>query len=169
MQTAGNPIGVFVLDDHILELIGEGLTNRHIGERLFLSEKTIKNYVATLFGKLGLEQRTQAAAYAARAVDGHTSGPGRNIKITGRKPRQCLVIRRSVRRVQPVRVHPFARSGLLGCRPGTPRCGTVYSVRETVVRDCGGNRPYPVVRDCLRDFQRRAGDLGLCWRCLRAG
>jgi two-component system, NarL family, response regulator DevR len=51
----------------VLELIGEGLTNRQIGERLLVSEKTVKNYVTTMFGKLGLEQRTQAAAYAARA------------------------------------------------------------------------------------------------------
>ena len=50
----------------ILELIGEGLTNRQIGEHLFLAEKTVKNYVTTLFAKLGMERRTQAAAYAAR-------------------------------------------------------------------------------------------------------
>jgi DNA-binding NarL/FixJ family response regulator len=50
----------------ILELIGEGLTNRQIGERLFLAEKTVKNYASALFAKLGMERRTQAAAYAAR-------------------------------------------------------------------------------------------------------
>ena len=50
----------------ILELIGEGLTNRQIGERLFLAEKTVKNYVSALFAKLGMERRTQAAAYATR-------------------------------------------------------------------------------------------------------
>ncbi len=50
----------------ILELIGEGLTNRQIGEQLFLAEKTVKNYVSALFQKLGMERRTQAAAYAAR-------------------------------------------------------------------------------------------------------
>jgi DNA-binding NarL/FixJ family response regulator len=53
----------------ILELIGEGLTNRQIGERLFLAEKTVKNYVSALFAKLGMERRTQAAAYAARIFD----------------------------------------------------------------------------------------------------
>jgi DNA-binding NarL/FixJ family response regulator len=52
----------------VLELIGEGLTNRQIGQRLRVSEKTVKNYVNTMFGKLGLAQRTQAAAYAARAL-----------------------------------------------------------------------------------------------------
>jgi DNA-binding NarL/FixJ family response regulator len=50
----------------ILELIGEGLTNRQIGERLFIAEKTVKNYVSALFAKLGMQRRTQAAALAAR-------------------------------------------------------------------------------------------------------
>ncbi len=48
----------------ILELIGEGLTNRQIGERLHLAEKTIKNYVSNLLAKLGMERRTQAAVLA---------------------------------------------------------------------------------------------------------
>ncbi len=55
----------------ILELIGEGLTNRQIGERLFLAEKTVKNYVSALFAKLGMERRAQAAAYAARIFPEH--------------------------------------------------------------------------------------------------
>jgi len=50
----------------ILELIGEGLTNRAIGERLHLAEKTIKNYVSSLLGKLGMQRRSQAAAFVAR-------------------------------------------------------------------------------------------------------
>ncbi len=50
----------------ILDLIGEGLTNRVIGERLHLAEKTIKNYVSSLLAKLGMERRAQAAAYVAR-------------------------------------------------------------------------------------------------------
>jgi len=49
----------------ILVLIGEGLTNRQIGERLHLAEKTVKNYVSHLFAKLGMERRTQAAVFAA--------------------------------------------------------------------------------------------------------
>jgi DNA-binding NarL/FixJ family response regulator len=53
----------------ILELIGEGLTNRQIGERMYLAEKTVKNYVSALFAKLGMERRTQAAAYAAHIFD----------------------------------------------------------------------------------------------------
>ncbi len=50
----------------ILELIGEGLTNRQIGERMFLAEKTVKNYVSSLLSKLGLERRTQAAVFAVK-------------------------------------------------------------------------------------------------------
>jgi DNA-binding NarL/FixJ family response regulator len=53
----------------ILELIGQGLTNRQIGERLGLAEKTVKNYVSALFGKLGMQRRTQAAVYAARIFE----------------------------------------------------------------------------------------------------
>ena len=59
----------------ILELIGEGLTNRQIGERLYLAEKTVKNYVSALFAKLGMERRTQAAAYAARVFTGTAIPP----------------------------------------------------------------------------------------------
>ena len=78
--------GLSARERNILELIGEGLTNRQIGERLFLSEKTVKNYVATLFGKLGMKQRTQAAAYAARVFDGRRSQPRKNLMIIDRKP-----------------------------------------------------------------------------------
>jgi two-component system, NarL family, response regulator DevR len=49
----------------ILGLITEGLTNRQIGERLFLAEKTVKNYVSGLLAKLGMERRTQAAVYGS--------------------------------------------------------------------------------------------------------
>ena len=52
----------------ILILIAEGLTNRQIGERLFLAEKTIKNYVSSILSKLGLERRTQAAVLASKLL-----------------------------------------------------------------------------------------------------
>jgi DNA-binding NarL/FixJ family response regulator len=48
----------------VLDLIGEGLTNREIGERMFLAEKTVKNYVSHLLAKLGMQRRTQAAILA---------------------------------------------------------------------------------------------------------
>ncbi|PXY36543.1 response regulator [Prauserella flavalba] len=48
----------------LLELVGEGLTNRQIAERMFLAEKTVKNYVSRLLTKLGVERRTQAAVLA---------------------------------------------------------------------------------------------------------
>jgi len=56
----------------LLALIAEGLTNRQIGERMFLAEKTVKNYVSSILSKLGLERRTQAAVLASRLLD-----PGR--------------------------------------------------------------------------------------------
>ena len=49
----------------VFDLIGEGMTNRQIGERLFLAEKTVKNYVSHVLNKLGLQRRTQAAVLAA--------------------------------------------------------------------------------------------------------
>ena len=54
----------------ILELVGEGMTNRQIGTELFLAEKTVKNYVSSLLGKLGLERRVQAAVLSARLEQG---------------------------------------------------------------------------------------------------
>jgi two-component system, NarL family, response regulator DevR len=52
----------------ILALIAEGLTNRQIGERMFLAEKTVKNYVSSILSKLGLERRTQAAVLASKLL-----------------------------------------------------------------------------------------------------
>lgn len=53
----------------VLSLIAEGLTNRQIGERLDLAEKTVKNYVSGLLAKLGMERRTQAAVYGAKRAE----------------------------------------------------------------------------------------------------
>ncbi len=50
----------------ILQLIGEGMTNRQMAESMILAEKTIKNYVSSLLSKLGLESRTQAAIFSLR-------------------------------------------------------------------------------------------------------
>jgi DNA-binding NarL/FixJ family response regulator len=50
----------------ILDLIAEGLTNRQIAERMFLAEKTVKNYVSNLLSKLGMERRTEAAVFATK-------------------------------------------------------------------------------------------------------
>ena len=55
----------------LLELIAEGLTNRQIGERMSLAEKTVKNYVSNILGKLGLERRTQAAVLVSRILGKH--------------------------------------------------------------------------------------------------
>ncbi|MEL7155576.1 MAG: response regulator transcription factor [Actinomycetota bacterium] len=50
----------------VFELIGEGHSNREIGNELFLAEKTVKNYVSSVLAKLGMSRRTEAAAFAAR-------------------------------------------------------------------------------------------------------
>ncbi|MFJ9693060.1 response regulator [Kitasatospora sp. NPDC101183] len=55
----------------ILDLIGEGMTNRQIGNALHLAEKTVKNYVSSLLAKMGMERRTQAAAFVARRQADH--------------------------------------------------------------------------------------------------
>ena len=57
----------------LLGLLSEGLTNRQIADRMFLAEKTVKNYVSRLLAKLGMERRTQAAVFASKL--GQRSGP----------------------------------------------------------------------------------------------
>ncbi len=52
----------------ILDLIAQGMTNRQIAERIFLAEKTVKNYVSSILMKLGLERRTQAAVLASKLL-----------------------------------------------------------------------------------------------------
>lgn len=56
----------------ILEYVAEGLTNREIAAKMFLAEKTVKNYVSSLLAKLGLERRTQAAVLATRLLGQHS-------------------------------------------------------------------------------------------------
>jgi two-component system, NarL family, response regulator DevR len=57
----------------ILELIAEGLTNREIGQRLFLAEKTVKNNVSNMLVKMGMTRRTEAAAFLVRHEERHRS------------------------------------------------------------------------------------------------
>jgi two-component system, NarL family, response regulator DevR len=70
-ETAPELAGLTDQELKLLELVAEGLTNRQIGERMFLAEKTVKNYVSTMLGKLGLERRTQAAVLASRLLSEH--------------------------------------------------------------------------------------------------
>ncbi|MET9392953.1 response regulator transcription factor [Streptomyces sp. NPDC006624] len=61
--------GLTAREREILALIGEGLTNRQIGQRLYLAEKTVKNHISRLLAKLGVERRIQAAVIATQAQD----------------------------------------------------------------------------------------------------
>ena len=56
-------------EHRVLELLADGLTNRQIAEQMYLSEKTIKNYVTAVLTKMGMARRTEAAVYAARHMD----------------------------------------------------------------------------------------------------
>jgi len=58
----------------ILEHVAEGLTNRQIGETMFLAEKTVKNYITAVLAKLGMERRTQAAVFAATHLGAEEEG-----------------------------------------------------------------------------------------------
>lgn len=53
----------------VLDLVGQGMTNRQIGEQMLLAEKTVKNYVSSLLAKLGFARRTQAAVYIAHGAE----------------------------------------------------------------------------------------------------
>ena len=66
--TAPELAGLTEQELKLLGLIAEGLTNRQIGERMFLAEKTVKNYVSSILAKLGLERRTQAAVLASKLL-----------------------------------------------------------------------------------------------------
>ncbi|UQA97001.1 response regulator [Streptomyces halobius] len=70
--------GLSPREREILGLIGEGLTNRQIGARLYLSEKTVKNHISRLLAKLGVERRIQAAVLATQTAPPHAGhGPRR--------------------------------------------------------------------------------------------
>jgi len=72
---ADEPAGLTDQERRILDLIAEGLTNRQIGEQLFLAEKTVKNYMSNLLAKLGMSRRAEAAAYAARLSERRQRDP----------------------------------------------------------------------------------------------
>ena len=91
--------GLSPREREILQLIGEGLTNRQIGQRLYLSEKTVKNHISRLLAKLGVHRRIQAAVIA-------TSGP------TAATPRPTAA--------RPDRRWPGAGADRGGVGPGRP-------------------------------------------------
>ena len=75
MRTGNSPDGLPGLtevESQILDLIAEGLTNKQIGERLYLAEKTVKNHVTSLLAKLGVQRRTQAAVLVSQRGRGRS-------------------------------------------------------------------------------------------------
>ncbi len=72
-------------EERILSHIAEGMTNRQIAESMYLSEKTVKNYVSNLLAKLGVSRRTEAAVYAVRRADHRNDrGDGQRGRAIGR-------------------------------------------------------------------------------------
>lgn len=71
-----DPLSELSEQEHVLlELLGEGLTNKQIAARMFLAEKTVKNYVSRLLAKLGMERRTQAAVFISKFDRDHHGPP----------------------------------------------------------------------------------------------
>lgn len=69
-RETGDPVRMLTEQERtVLHLIGEGLTNKQIADKMFLAEKTVKNYVSHLLAKLGLERRTQAAVLASKTAN----------------------------------------------------------------------------------------------------
>ncbi|MGY4102630.1 response regulator [Nocardia sp. R16R-3T] len=68
-ENDGPLAGLTEQERRLLALLGEGLTNRQIAARMFLAEKTVKNYVSRLLAKLGMERRTQAAVLASKLLE----------------------------------------------------------------------------------------------------
>ena len=95
--TAPELAGLTEQELKLLALIAEGLTNRQIGERMFLAEKTVKNYVSSILAKLGLERRTQAAVLASQAAQPRRATPD---------PAPASVLRARLERGVPVEHEP---------------------------------------------------------------
>lgn len=71
-----DPLGLTDQERTLLGLLSEGLTNKQIADRMFLAEKTVKNYVSRLLAKLGMERRTQAAVFATELKRSRPPGDG---------------------------------------------------------------------------------------------
>ena len=144
--------GLTARERKVLELIGDGLTNRQIGERLSVSVKTVKNYVSVLFVKLGMEQRTQAAAYAARVFDGRTP---RRHRPGQRQVRRLLV---SYFSAASLRCQASSVAGVTGKTSLQRRRGMSGASAASQARSAGSYRTRPTWRRSTAFSWRRTSN-----------
>jgi DNA-binding NarL/FixJ family response regulator len=144
-----DPLAILTQQERrILELIGEGLTNRQIGERIYLAEKTVKNYVSTILTKLDMRRRTQLAALSAQLkaearqetgarpdTAGDRDGrrrddPRRDGAVEGAGPHPARAVRRTARgapRAARVRSRMARADGGSGGGDGSARGGSRHA------------------------------------------
>ncbi len=144
----------------LLALIAEGLTNRQIGEQMFLAEKTVKNYVSSVLAKLGLERRTQAAVLATQAARTRSpvlipvriqslssagSAPGRAARATAARPVRLRRRQLEVAAEQPRPSPRVAQAALVPTWPASPTPSSMTVRRDgswsTTTLDLGPGRP----------------------------
>jgi DNA-binding CsgD family transcriptional regulator len=114
-------------EKRVLALIGQGLTNRQIAERMCLAEKTAKNYVSSLLAKLGMHRRAEAAAFAVRHALGHDAltlsvrPNSARLPSTSRGDARPRYARRDPARARQRRADRISCPGQPGCRGRPPR------------------------------------------------
>ena len=92
----------------LLDLLGEGLTNKQIAARMFLAEKTVKNYVSRLLAKLGMERRTQAAVFVSKL----DPAPSRSRTAAWRSERDTITAATgTLSQLRQLRAYCWSRSG----------------------------------------------------------
>ena len=154
--------GLTARERKILELIGDGLTNRQIGERLSISVKTVKNYVSTLFVKLGMKRRTQAAAYAARTFGGRTFELSQDMRIINRSLEPTELTRDARQRpasstIGPGCLNEVGKENLDFPLSGLRRVGSVHDVLlyfQRVISADGAHRSANRVGGAGQDAER---------------
>src|SRR5580693_3689056 len=142
-------------EKRVLELIGEGLSNRQIAQRMVLAEKTVKNYVSSVLTKLGMQSRTQAAAFSARHSDDRDEY-GELVTVTPDK---------GAARTSPA--SPSASDRRRVCRSGTPgwrRDAGAASIRRILCSQRAPAEPPGDSFELVPDHEALVGDGGAVQR-----